>query len=149
MKPSVEESRQAAVVPAVNVCTRRKHPLQPHVIVVSRGHSSPLLFITPSCTLALSISPSFACSLSFCCSHLTFFCPVFLLPLSLYNINYMSFPPKTVLVLMLGQRSKKLLTRIDSRFYWFELSYIMSLCLQDLRIYYFNIRNASIRIYNE
>uniref|UniRef100_A0A671QWG9 Phosphoprotein membrane anchor with glycosphingolipid microdomains 1 n=1 Tax=Sinocyclocheilus anshuiensis TaxID=1608454 RepID=A0A671QWG9_9TELE len=60
MNLSVEESRLAAVAPALNVCTRCEHPLQLHITVTSRGRSAPPLFITASCTLALSISLSFA-----------------------------------------------------------------------------------------
>lgn len=119
MKPSVEVSREAAVVPAVNVCTRRKHPLQPHATVASLGRSAPLLFITPSCTLALSVS--LFCSLSllllFSFHVFFFFFALYFWFLCTCTISIVClFHQKMVLVgcshelmvLMLGQRSGKL-----------------------------------------
>lgn len=151
MKPSVEASREAAVVPAVNVCTRRKHPLQPHATVASRGRSAPLLFITPSCTLSLCQSLSFALSLLLLFSFHVFFALYFCL-LCTCTINCV-FSTKNGASWWFswanGAHARpeiwKTPTKTDPRFHWLELSYIMtSLFMYALWVFVYNIWEHSL-----
>lgn len=150
MKPSVEVSREAAVVPAVNVCTRRKHPLQPHATVASLGRSAPLLFITPSCTLALSVSLFCSLSLLLLFSFHVFF---FFLPCisgSFVLVQYQLYVFSTkngaswLFSWANGAHARpeiwKTPTKTDPRFHWLELSYIMtSLFMYALWVFVYNI----------